>query len=270
MRDSIGTGVPFGRIDLEYLLNHLDADKNDKLGLEPRATTAAEHFMLARYFMSKTVYFHKTVFGFEALMRHLLFLLRQEGKLWADGTAIKSIVKKDREFARFHDDHVDSVIDARARSTDNTGRLCRCLRLRLAPVLLWECRELSQKSGPRNEAAVRFQTRRRDRLAELAKKHHIPMECFLWEDPKDVSLERVGPLVGIEIELGPDETEEVLRIVEKDGTSHPLISYDNSLVHHLSHLRLRTTRLYVVGLDKDHEAAKIAAIKADVAEWTNP
>jgi HD superfamily phosphohydrolase len=269
MRDSIGTGVPFGRIDLEYLLSHLDADDAGKLCLEARAATAAEHFMLARYFMSKVVYFHKTVFGFEALMRHVLYLLRNEGLLWPDGNAIKELVLREEEFSRFHDDYVDSVIDGRANKADTLGLLCRALRLRLPPVLLWEYRELSPKGGSRAESVIRFQTRRKDQLADVAKKHGVAMECFLWEDPKDISLEKVGPFVGIATELGPDETEELLRIREKDGTSRPLISQESSLVHHLSHLRLRTTRLYVVGLDKEKEPdrSKIEAIRREVEAW---
>ena len=39
---------------------------------------------------------------------------------------------------------------------------------RRAPVLLWEFRELSPKGGPRAEAVTRFQTRRKDRLEDLA------------------------------------------------------------------------------------------------------
>jgi hypothetical protein len=59
-----------------------------------------------------------------------------------------------------------------------------------------------------------------------------------------------------------------LRIVEKDGTSRPLISHENSLVHHLSHLRLRTTRLYVVGLDKVADRVTIEAVRQEVVGWT--
>lgn len=268
IRDSIGTGVPFGRIDLEYLLNHLDADEEGRLGLEPRAATAGEHFMLARYFMSRVVYLHKTVFGFEALMRHVLFLLRKEGLLWRDGKAIAGIVEDEEEFARFHDDYVDGVIDRQAKRGDALGLLCKSLRLRLQPVLLWEFRELAEKGGRRAEAVVRFQTRRKDHLEELARRHGVPLECFLWEDPKDVSLEKVGPFIGIDNAATPDEVEELLRIVEKGGTGRPLIALEDSLVHHLSHLRLRTTRLYVVGLDKEVEKDKIEAIRRKVVGWT--
>jgi HD superfamily phosphohydrolase len=270
IRDAIGTGVPFGRIDLEYLLSHLDADKDGRLGLEPKAITAAEHFMLARYFMSKVVYFHKTVFAFEALMRQVLFLLRKEGLLWPDGNAVKDAVRDESEFAKFHDDYADSVIDGQANRGDTLGALCKALRLRCQPILLKEFRELVRKGGQRSEAVIRFQTRRRDRLADLANKHGVPKECFLWEDPKDISLEKVGPFVEVASEVGPEETEELLRIVESDGRSRPLIAHENSLVHHLSHLRLRTTRLYVVGLDKEREAdkQKILTIRQEVENWT--
>jgi HD superfamily phosphohydrolase len=270
MRDSIGTGVPFGRIDLEYLLNHLGADNEGRLGLEPRAATAAEHFMLARYFMTKVVYFHKTVFGFEALMRHVLFLLRREKRLWEDGTAIKAVVSSEQEFSKFHDDYVDSVIDQRAGYADTLGLLCQSLRLRRQPVLLWEARELVRKDGPQSAAAIRFQTRRKDQLSDLAKRNGIPLECFLWEDPKDLSLEKAGPFVGIASGLHPEEADEMLRIVEANGNSSPLITHENSLVHHLSALRLRTTRLYVVGLDKSQAAdrEKFEALRKEVEDWT--
>lgn len=267
IRDAIATGVPFGRIDLEYLLTHLDADKNGKLCLEPKATTAAEHFMLARYFMSKVVYFHKTVFAFEALLRQILFLLRRAGRLWPDGHAIRGIVANDAEFARFHDGALDGLIDEQAQRTDSLGLLCRSLRLRRRPILIKEFRTLDRKNGPRSEDVIRFQTRRGDRLPALAARHGIPIECFLWEDPKDISLEKVGPFMGIASALRPEETEELLRIVAADGTSRPLITDENSLVHHLSPLRLRTTRLYVVVGDEGRDADKVRAIREEVQGW---
>ena len=166
-------------------------------GSSQKAATAAEHFMLARYFMHKVVYFHKTIFAFETLLRQILFLLRREGLLWADGKAIKNIVADDEQFSSFHDGFIDGLIAQQVARSDTLGLLCRCLHLRRCPVLLQEYRTLERRDGPRSEDVIRFQTRRKDRLATLAGQHGIPIECFLWEDPKDVSLEKVGPFVGI-------------------------------------------------------------------------
>ncbi|HEX5043779.1 MAG TPA: HD domain-containing protein [Candidatus Polarisedimenticolaceae bacterium] len=264
VRDAIATGVPLGRIDLEYLLSHLNADREGMLGLERKAATAAEHFMLARYFMSKVVYLHKTVFAFESLMRQILFLLREEGKLWMDGAAVKNAVRNDEEFSRFHDGHIDELIDAQAGRPDSVGWLCRALRLRHPPVLLEEFRVLRRRDDNAPEEMTRFRTRLSDQLPELAKAVGIPIECFLWENPKDVSLERVGPFVGITAAQTAEETDELLRVVREDGTSEPLIADPDSLVHHLSEFRLHTTRLYVVERDE----AKLAAVRARVREWS--
>lgn len=265
VRDAIATGVPLGRIDLEYLLSHLDADKDGKLGLERKAATAAEHFMLARYFMSKVVYLHKTVFAFESLMRQVLFVLRREGKLWVDGASVKRVVQDDAEFARFHDGEIDRLIDEQTGRSEPVGRLCRALRLRHPPVLLKEFRVLRRRDADAPEAMTRFRTRLSDQLPQLAEDVGIPLECFLWENPKDISLERVGPFVGITDRQTSEETDELLRVVKEDGTSEPLIADPDSLVHHLSDYSLRTTRLYVVERDE----AKLAAVRARVEEWTN-
>jgi hypothetical protein len=263
VRDAIGTGVPLGRIDLEYLLSHLDADKDGKLCLERKAATSAEHFMLARYFMSSAVYLHKTVFAFESLMRQVLFLLRREGKLWVDGTAVKQVVQDEAAFSRFHDGEVDRLIDEQVGRADTVGLLCRALRLRRPPVLLKEFRVLRRRDANAPEAMTRFRARLSDQLPELAREVGIPLECFLWENPKDVSLERVGPFVGITDRQTAEETDELLRVVKEDGTSEPLIADADSLVHHLSKYSLRTTRLYVV----ESDGVKLETVRAKIKEW---
>ena len=265
VRDAIATGVPVGRVDIEYLVSHLDADRDGNLGLEPKAATAAEHFMLARYFMSKVVYLHKTVFGFESLMRQVLFLLRREGALWADGTAIEEVVQDNRTFSDFHDGTIDRLIDDKVGRGDTVGRLCTALRLRRPPALLREFRALQRKGDVAPEDMTRFRTRVQDQLPDLATESGIAIECFLWENPKDVSLEKVGPFVGVTDNLTPEETGELLRVVKGDGTSEPLIADRNSLVHHLSGYSLRTTRLYVV----EDDDRKLAAVRERVRAWTD-
>jgi hypothetical protein len=110
---------------------------------------------------------------------------------------------------------------------------------------------------------TKFQTRLSDQLPRLAAEAGIPLECFLWENPKDVSLERVGPFMGITESQTPDETDELLRVVNADGTSEPLITDPDSLVHHLGEYSLRTTRLYVV----ESDGAKLDIVRAKIDAW---
>ena len=71
-RDAYATGLPYGRIDLNYLLNSLQMSPTGEIGVCDRAIPAVEHFLLARYFMHRTVYYHRTTVAFEEACRQLL------------------------------------------------------------------------------------------------------------------------------------------------------------------------------------------------------
>lgn len=70
IRDSLYTGVTYGRYDLERLINTFWV-VDDELVLMTKGIVAAEEYILARYFMYWQVYFHKTTRGQEHLMRQI-------------------------------------------------------------------------------------------------------------------------------------------------------------------------------------------------------
>jgi HD superfamily phosphohydrolase len=81
LRDAYFTGVIVGNYDAEQLiasLRVLDVGGRRQLGVEGRGTVALESFVLARYMMFATVYFHHTTRAFERVLREVL-----EG-LWPD------------------------------------------------------------------------------------------------------------------------------------------------------------------------------------------
>ncbi|NOT01452.1 MAG: hypothetical protein HOP29_12575 [Phycisphaerales bacterium] len=268
VRDAIATGVPFGRIDLNYLLSNLDLDGDDNLVLHAKAETAVEHFIVARYFMSKAVYFHKTVFAFEALMRQTLFLLREDDELWKSGIDIEKLVRHQREFLTFHDGKIDSIIEEQADAQPKASalrRLCRALRDRKPPKLVGEVSSLTHKDGSRSEELTRFVTRRGDQLEAVAKECGIPIQCWLWEDPKDVAFEKLGPLMSMSeaASVSPQASAELVRLLDKKGKTVLLMEKPSSILHHLGGLKLQMARLYVVEENK----AKIAKAKRAVAAW---
>ena len=75
IRDSGAAGVPYGQVDLNYLLNNFKASPSGAIGVPDKAITAVDHFLLGRFFMYRTVYFHKTTFGLEGRNRPLAFRL---------------------------------------------------------------------------------------------------------------------------------------------------------------------------------------------------
>ena len=72
LRDARATGVPYGIVDIDYLLSHVKISPEGVVGIERKALAAVEHFVLARFFMHKAVYYHKTTYGFEECCRQLL------------------------------------------------------------------------------------------------------------------------------------------------------------------------------------------------------
>jgi HD superfamily phosphohydrolase len=72
MRDSFYTGVNYGRYDLEWILQNLSAAERDGkavLALSKAAIFAFEDFLLSRYHMFLSVYFHHTSVSFDWMLR---------------------------------------------------------------------------------------------------------------------------------------------------------------------------------------------------------
>lgn len=82
LRDSYFTGVPYGRYDHEWLLENLTpVERGDAvyLGLDARASFGFEDFLLSRYHMFTSVYFHQIPIGYEVMLRR--FVAEQLGEL---------------------------------------------------------------------------------------------------------------------------------------------------------------------------------------------
>ncbi|MBW2736139.1 MAG: HD domain-containing protein [Deltaproteobacteria bacterium] len=70
-RDSYHAGVDYGRFDRDWLLSNVDAHVEEGkafLALHHRAIFAFEDFLLSRYHMFVSVYYHHTSVGFDAML----------------------------------------------------------------------------------------------------------------------------------------------------------------------------------------------------------
>ncbi len=88
LRDAYFTGVVSGRYDADQLIGSLrvfDHDGSRVLGVDGRGVVALESFVLARYMMFSTVYFHHTTRQFEKILHGAL------NELWPDPRALDPI-----------------------------------------------------------------------------------------------------------------------------------------------------------------------------------
>ncbi len=88
LRDAYFTGVVNGRYDVEQLIASLRAFEIDgrfELGVDGRGVVALESFVLARYWMFATIYFHHTTRAFERVLREGL------REVWPDPRALDDV-----------------------------------------------------------------------------------------------------------------------------------------------------------------------------------
>jgi HD superfamily phosphohydrolase len=72
LRDSFYTGVNYGRYDLDWIVQNLSAALKDErayLALSREAAFAFEDFLLSRYHMFVSVYYHHTPVSFDQMLR---------------------------------------------------------------------------------------------------------------------------------------------------------------------------------------------------------
>ncbi|HEX8806071.1 MAG TPA: HD domain-containing protein [Candidatus Aquilonibacter sp.] len=118
LRDAYFTGVASGRYDADQLVASLrlfERDGTDVLGIDARGVRALESFVIARYMMFASVYFHHTTRMFERILQDAL------RELWPDPHALDSI----DEFLRWDDFRVFNEL------RDRESEAARALRDRI-------------------------------------------------------------------------------------------------------------------------------------------
>jgi len=114
-RDAYFSGVSAGRYDGEQLIASLRVYERDGapvLGIDGRGVIALEGFVLARYMMFASIYFHHTTRAFERTLHEAL------NALWPDPSALDPIEK----YLAWDDFR---VIDALRESTSEAGQALR-------------------------------------------------------------------------------------------------------------------------------------------------
>ncbi|MCP4247519.1 MAG: HD domain-containing protein [bacterium] len=273
LRDAKATGVPYGRIDLNYLLNNMRTSPSGMLGVDAKALPAAEQCLFARFFMYRTVYFHKTTFGLEEACRQLLRRLRdlETRGLARDGNAIRKIATT-KMLGKFTDAYVDSLINTASGKKDSLIQtLANAIRHRRPPKLLKEVCILAERET-KHHAGTTFRQNCRHRLAALASEFDVPLGCFLVCDTPPKTIEQRGGRLSESQARGlkPQEKEEVIKVFQP-GQAEPvsLVSVTHSLASICSNHFFQAFRLYLVRDDKTDEGT-VDRICDTVANWDQP
>jgi len=271
LRDAHATGVPYGRIDINYLLNNMRMSPKGLVGVSEKALPAAEQYLFARFFMYRTVYFHKTTSGLEEACKQLLRRLRDvndEG-IAKDGNAIRELAQS-QELFDFTDAYVDRLVTRAAESSDPVIKaLAHAIRNRRPPRLLKEVL-VFKPTVEKHHVGSAFKQDCRHRLQDLASKHKIPLGQFLvCETPRLMLEERGSRLTEKQArDIQSEEEEQLIRIFRNDNDEpESIVSIEHSVLSACSNHFFQAFRLYVV-LDRDDN--RIEPMCSEVASWDQP
>lgn len=284
LRDSYGTGVPYGQIDINYLLNNMKVSPQGVVGFSAKALPAVEHLLLGRFFMHRAVYYHKTIYGLEEVCRQLLRRLRDNNEksknygIPVDREAIKKIVTGPELFT-FTDAFVDNIIQEAVNDENEVIKvLASSVQKRRPPVLLKEVQVCEEKEREL-PAGKTFRLRCKYELNDLAYDFHIPLEQFLLCETKPLSVgDRPETLTAGKVsKLKPEEVidhafeeeeKDIKIFVGDDDRAEPvsLMDIKHSLVAKYAAYSFQIFRLYVV-YDGKKKDKVVAELKNKVKDW---
>lgn len=284
LRDSHATGVPYGHIDINYLLNNLRASPEKVLGFSRKALPAVEHFLLARFFMYRAVYYHKTIFGLEEACRQLLRRLRDRNeehyRIPLNGEKVKDLVRSDA-LLTFTDAIVDEIIQKAVdhlgdKDEDKTIRaLARSIQSRRPPRLIEEVPVCEEPGSKHNDGTVFFE-RCQNRLKSLSKEFDIPLGQFIlcspkitiMKAPREYRASEITNLKADELRTREHEEEEEQIWIFEDEKAEPKSFWDigYSLVGKCAKYFVQSFRLYVV-YESEDENKVIAQLRTRVKDW---
>lgn len=265
LRDSHAAGVPYGNIDINYLLNNLQVSPNGILGFSEKAMPAVEHFLLARFFIHQTVYYHKTTFALEEACRQLLRRIRhapniENYKIPSDGKAVEELVSSNK-LVDFTDSYIDRIVQ-KAVSDDVPiiSALAESIRSRRPPKRLAEVPICEPKTREQDHRGTVFSLKCHYNLKNLAEKYDIPLEQFLFCRTRPLRMESRG-------QLASEEEEKIVKIFFP-GEDEPrsLVDIRHSLVSKCADYFWQAFRLYVV-CRNDNEVDKVANMRKEVEGW---
>lgn len=252
LRTAIHSGLPYGQIDLDYLISQMVRDKEDRLCFLPKALNAVDHCLLGRYFDRMTVAYHKTVAGFELLLQKVISDLVSEGELKA--------TKKDIE------DRIDGGQWAEFDDSFIVGKMRNVLEKKPAADLRERIDAILHRRPLRVITQLEYLSDRNDQ-SFVGQEETVKAALSRWQEESKLSfwdcwskggftLTSLGGMTPITIarKLTPQDLEESAHIlVAKDEPARPVQEVERSLMRVLSQEAYYALRVYALVPDQSKE-----------------
>ena len=252
------TGLPYGLVDIEYLLSQMRLDQKERICLDPSALRTAEHFLLGRYFDYQQVNFHKTVASLEWALQGVINALLSSGAIDCSPNAIERKIEGG-EWPHFDDYEIWRLV--RELENDPPSEVVRAktraITRRVPPKLIGSIEFFGNRSRlTEYNLYMQFLNSTCDDLATT-----LGIDRQLWYvwGSKKMSLTKLGASLPVSLTVSErEDNDDALEqsVFIKDGDeSKPISAIPRSLMSVLSENMLFSTRVYVI-LENDDEAQR--------------
>lgn len=254
MRSAHHTGLPYGALDLPYILSQMWVDNDNHICLTAKALRTAEHFLLGRFFDYQQVVYHKTVVSMEWLLNDVLVYLLQQGRL--EGAAEKIETKiADGSWAHYDDPYVHEKI--RALAAEGEGGIyqkARAIICRTPPKLVATVEYIHGRDKQSNKHFLGDVQSLKEKFEKMAEQYNLPSDAWcVWSS--QMSITKVGGYIPVsescdlasgKHEQHAESLEQAVRICDGEGASVPIMEHNSSLMKALSNEALYALRVYVL------------------------
>lgn len=248
LRTAHHTGLPYGNVDLDYLVSQMRLDDQRRLAVTAQAMRSAEHLLLCRFFDYQQVSYHKTVAALELVLKDVLMMLLDRGMLQCSAGDIAEQIANGA-WADFDDGKVLSLVAQLAddSAADQVVRLkAQGLLQRNVPKLCGEVEYFARRSDL-GEFSKRLEAVKKERTAWAATAGLPPEFVYVWEQKVTVTKAGTNIPFAADVEEEEDKLEQAVRVLPRNGsTSRPIVQCENSLMHAMADQMLFGIRVYAL------------------------
>lgn len=249
LRTAKHTGLPYGNVDLDYLLSQICLDADQHICIRQKGLRAAEHVLLCRYFDYQQVSFHKTVAGLELVLNDAIAALLEHEALRITPSDLQAMIDDGRWYT-FDDAHIIAHMrEARHDSayTEDEQLLFSSILDRRPPKLVAD----RERLGTADTLSTLRGLRHNANQYKEAWGQEFGVRFYIWNPPA-ARLTKIGANVPVSVleddadAESYDKLQQSIRILADGNTSRPIQECGNSLLKLLSEQALYSIRIYAL------------------------
>ena len=243
------TGLPYGSVDIDYLLSQMRLDSENRICLDPSALRTVEHFLLGRYFDYQQVNFHKTVAALEWALHDVINEMLRLKMFDCSPSGIRTMISNGHWY---YFDDMEILRLARKLENEMISQTMRAkvtaITRRVPPKLIGSFEFLGDRSQlALYNLGIQFMT---DLCDKLSVEFGVDRELWYVWGSRKMSFTKAGAYLPAsttltDLEENADAIAQIVRIKDGDN-SKPITEIPRSLMSILAQNALFSARLYVI------------------------